>query len=275
MSLIKYNPVTPGRRFLVRINNSNLWSGTPFKKLTSIKNRTGGRNNKGRITTNGRAGGAKRSYRKVDFLRQDQGLCVVKRIEYDPNRSANIALIKSISGIHYYIIAPHLIKVGDEINSSTSASIRTGNCLPLKTIPVGTHVHNVEMRPGKGGQLARSAGTFALLVSKQKDKVYLKLTSSEVIVINSSCIATIGQVSNLDIKNLKWGKAGRKRWLGRRPKVRGVAMNPIDHPHGGGEGKSSVGRHPVNKNGKPTKGYRTRNNKRTDKLIIKSRHKDK
>lgn len=274
MVLIKYKPITTSQRFLVTLDNSELCKKKPLKKLVSKIKRTGGRNNQGKVVIRGRSGGGKRSYRIIDFCRRNQGLCIVLRIEYDPNRTANIALIQNRFGDYFYILAPKNLKVGNKVDSSFNASVKLGNCLPLKKIPVGTQVHNIEYKPGKGGQLARSAGSFAILTSKQNDKIYLRLRSSEVIIINSSCLASIGQVSNSDVRNLKFGKAGRMRWLGRAPKVRGVAMNPVDHPHGGGEGKTSGGRHPVNKNGRCAKGFRTRKNKRTDMFIIKSRHKE-
>lgn len=275
MSLFRYAPVTSSSRSLVTLRAKGLWKGKPFKSLTRKKNSTGGRNNIGRMTVRGSAGASKRRYRIIDFTRSQNGEGKVLRIEYDPNRTSNIALVKYNSGVHGYIIAPKGIVVGDIVMSSatTSLSIKIGNSMPMRVIPVGTYIHNIETKLGKGGQIARSAGSFAVLVSKKNGKANVKLPSSEVIVLSDLCRATIGQVSNLDIKNVKYGKAGRKRWLGCKPKVRGVAMNPIDHPHGGGEGKTSGGRHPVNKNGKPTKGYRTRNNKRTNSSIIKSRHK--
>ena len=271
--MIKFKPTTSSRRFLISLNNKKLWKGRPLKTAITKINSSGGRNNLGRLTVNGRSLGVKKKYRLIDFKRNISDICQVVRIEYDPNRSSNIALINYVSGKYSYIIAPKFLKIGDLLTSSSNAEIQIGNCLPLSKIPVGTLIHNIEIKPGKGGQIARSAGVYAVLVSKDSDKSYIKLSSSEIIVLNSLCLATIGEVSNSDRKGIKYGKAGRRRWLGFKPKVRGVAMNPIDHPHGGGEGKTSGGRHPVNKNGKLSKGLRTRNSKRTDKNIIKSRHK--
>ena len=273
MALIKYNPTTPSQRQLILVDKKHLWKGKPKKELTVVRHSKGGRNNLGRITVFGKAKGAKKKYRIIDFKRLKEIPAIVERLEYDPNRSAHIALIKYNDGKYSYIIAPEGIKINDTIMSSSDAEIKVGNCLPLKSIPVGTLVHNVELKPAKGGQLARSAGTSVIVVNKDAGKVSIKLRSGEVRIVEAACKATIGVISNADNKNIKLGKAGRKRWLGFRPKVRGVAKNPVDHPHGGGEGKSSGGRHPVTAWGKPTKGFRTRNNKRTDKFIIKSRHK--
>jgi large subunit ribosomal protein L2 len=273
MALIKYNPTTPSQRQLILVNKSALWKGSAKKELLDTNNSKGGRNNLGRTTVFGKSKGVKRKYRIIDFKRIKDLHAVVERLEYDPNRSAHIALIKYADDEYSYILAPEGIKSGDKVFSSDRAEIKVGNCLALKSIPVGTLVHNVELKPKKGGQLARSAGASVTIVSKDMGKVSIKMRSGEVRVVDSDCKATIGVVSNADNKNVKLGKAGRKRWLGFRPKVRGVAKNPVDHPHGGGEGKTSGGRHPVTAWGKPTKGYRTRNNKRTNKFIVKSRHK--
>ena len=273
MALIKYNPTTPSQRQLILVDKKHLWKGKPKKELTTINHSKGGRNNLGRITVFGKSKGTKKKYRIIDFKRSRDTVATVERLEYDPNRSAHIALIKYDDGKYSYIIVPEGIKAADTVVSSPNAEIKIGNCLPLKNIPVGTLVHNVELKPAKGGQLARSAGTSVTIVNKDAGKVSIKLSSGEVRIVEAACKATIGVISNADNKNIKLGKAGRKRWLGLRPKVRGVAKNPVDHPHGGGEGKSSGGRHPVTPWGKPTKGFRTRNNKRTDKFIIKSRHK--
>ena len=273
MALINYNPVTPSQRQLVLVDKSGLWKGDPLKSLVKGKNTKGGRNNLGRITVFGKSRGAKKKYRMVDFKRSKELSATVERFEHDPNRSANIALIKYSDNEYSYIIALENLKVGDKVVSSNSAEIAVGNCMQLKNIPVGIIISNVELKPKKGAQLARSAGSFATIVNKDSGKVSIKLRSGEVRMVEGECKATIGVVSNVDKKNVKLGKAGRKRWLGFRPKVRGVAKNPVDHPHGGGEGKTSGGRHPVSAWGKPTKGFKTRNNKRTDKFIIKSRHK--
>lgn len=273
MALINYNPVTPSQRQLVLVDKSGLWKGAPIKGLVKGKNSSGGRNNLGRITVYGKSRGAKKKYRIIDFKRTKELSATVERFEYDPNRSANIALIKYDDNECSYIIALENLKIGDKIMSSNSAEIAIGNCMQLKNIPVGIVISNIELKPNKGAQLARSAGTSATIVNKDSGKVSIKLRSGEVRIVEGECKATIGTVSNADKKNVKLGKAGRKRWLGFRPKVRGVAKNPVDHPHGGGEGKTSGGRHPVSAWGKPTKGFKTRNNKRTDKFIIKSRHK--
>ena len=273
MALINYNPVTPSQRQLVLVDKSGLWKGAPIKGLDKGKNSSGGRNNLGRITVYGKSRGAKKKYRIIDFKRTKELSATVERFEYDPNRSANIALIKYDDNEYSYIIALENLKIGDKIVSSNSAEIAIGNCMQLKNIPVGIVISNIELKPNKGAQLARSAGASATIVNKDSGKVSIKLRSGEVRIVEGECKATIGTVSNADKKNVKLGKAGRKRWLGFRPKVRGVAKNPVDHPHGGGEGKTSGGRHPVSAWGKPTKGFKTRNNKRTDKFIIKSRHK--
>lgn len=273
MSLIKYNPTTPSQRQRVSVNKNELWKGQPVKSLTKGKHSTGGRNNFGRTTVFGKSRGAKKKYRVIDFKRAKNLAATVERIEYDPNRSANIALIKYTDNQYSYIIALQNLKAGDKIISSHNADISIGNCIPLKNIPAGITISNIELRPNNGAQLARSAGSFATIVNKDSGKISLKLRSGEIRSVEGECKATIGAVSNTDQKNTKLGKAGRRRWMGFRPKVRGVAKNPVDHPHGGGEGKTSGGRHPVSRWGKPTKGFKTRNNKRTDKFIVKSRHK--
>lgn len=274
MALKKYNPTTPSQRGLIRIDRGDLWKGRPHKSLTKGLTKTGGRNNLGRMTARHRGGGHKRLYRMVDFKRNKlDSVATIERIEYDPNRSAYIALVKYDDGVFSYILAPAKLKAGDKIISSANADIKIGNCLPLKNIPVGTIIHNVEMKPGKGGQIARSAGTSVNLVGKDSGYAQIKLASGEVRLIPLECMATIGTLSNADKKNTIIGKAGRSRWLGKRPHVRGVAMNPVDHPHGGGEGKTSGGRHPVTPWGKPTKGKKTRKNKLTSKFILKRRTK--
>ncbi len=274
MALKKFNPVTPGRRGLVLVNRAGLWKGKPVKTLTEGLSKTGGRNNAGRITARRRGGGHKRRYRVVDFKRRKFDVpAKVVRLEYDPNRTAFIALIEYEDGELSYILAPQRLDVGDTVISGERADIKPGNAMPLSAIPVGTIVHNVEMKPGKGGQIARSAGTYVQLVGRDAGYALLRLGSGEVRMVRAECMATVGAVSNPDQANIKLGKAGRKRWLGKRPSVRGVAMNPVDHPHGGGEGRTSGGRHPVTPWGKPTKGARTRSNKKTDRLIVRRRHK--
>ena len=275
MALITFNPTTPSNRNTILVNKRSLWSGNPVKTLTTANHGRRARNSSGRITVQGRSRGVKKKYRIIDFKRNSEMECVVERIEHDPNRSSHIALVRYKNKSISYIIAPDKLSVGDTLTSSSTAEIKIGNCLALGNIPTGTIVHNIEMKAGKGGQIARSAGSFATIINKDDDKVHIRMRSGEVRYVESSCKATIGIVSNLDNKNIKYGKAGRKRWLGFNPKVRGVAKNPVDHPHGGGEGKTSGGRHPVNKNGKLAKGFRTRNNKRTDKYILRSRHKKK
>jgi large subunit ribosomal protein L2 len=276
MALRKYNPTSPGQRGLVTVDRSELYKGKPVKKLTEGLTKTGGRNNSGHTTAWHKGGGHKRRYRMVDFKRTKRDVtAVIERLEYDPNRTAFIALITYEDGEQSYILAPQRVAVGDKVVSSAKADIKPGNAMPLSAIPVGTIIHNVEMKPGKGGQLARSAGTYVQLIGRDQSYSILRLTSSEVRMVRSECMATIGAVSNSDQQNIKIGKAGRSRWLGRRPHVRGVAMNPIDHPHGGGEGKTSGGRHPVTPWGKPTKGKKTRSNKSTDKFIMRSRHQRK
>lgn len=272
MALKKFNPVTPSSRGLVQVDRTGLWKGRPHKPLTEGLTKTGGRNNLGRITVWHRGGGHKRLYRVIDFKRNKFDVeANVERIEYDPNRTAYIALIKYTDGEHAYIIAPQKLEVGQTVVSSAKADIKLGNCIPLRFIPVGTQVHNVEMKPGKGGQMARSAGAYAQLAGKDNGFAQLKLRSGELRLVPLDCVATIGVVSNAEHQNETIGKAGRNRWLGRRPVVRGVAMNPIDHPHGGGEGKTSGGRHPCTPWGKPTKGKKTRKNKSTSKFILKRR----
>lgn len=273
MALKQYKPTTNGRRGLVLVDREGLWKGKPEKALTEGLRKNGGRNNTGRITARRIGGGHKRRYRVIDFKRNKVGVeATVERLEYDPNRTAFIALIEYTDGERAYILAPQRLQVGDKVISDSAADIKPGNALPLQNIPVGTIIHNVEMKPGKGGQIARSAGTYVQLVGKDQGYAQLRLGSGELRMVRAECMATIGAVSNPDQQNIKLGKAGRKRWLGKRPAVRGVAMNPIDHPHGGGEGRTSGGRHPVTPWGKPTKGKRTRSNKKTDGLIMRRRH---
>jgi large subunit ribosomal protein L2 len=276
MALKQYKPTTPGRRGVVLVDRSALWKGKPEKSLTEGLRGTGGRNNTGRITARRRGGGHKRRYRIVDFKRTKFDIpATVERLEYDPNRTAFIALIQYEDGERAYILAPQRLAVGDVVVSGRTVDIRPGNAMPMQSIPVGTIIHNVEMKPGKGGQVARSAGAYAQLIGKDQGYAQLRLSSGELRAVRAECIATVGAVSNPDQQNIKLGKAGRNRWLGKRPSVRGVAMNPVDHPHGGGEGRTSGGRHPVTPWGKPTKGMRTRQNKKTDSLIIRRRHKRK
>jgi len=274
MALKKYKPTTPGRRGLVLVNRAGLWKGGPVKALSEGLTKSGGRNNAGRITARRRGGGHKRLYRIVDFKRRKFDVpAKVVRLEYDPNRTAFIALIEYDDGEVSYILAPQRLEAGDAVVSGEKVDIKPGNAMPLASIPVGTIVHNVEMKPGKGGQIARSAGTYVQLVGRDAGHALLRLGSGEVRMVRAACMATIGAVSNSDQGNIKLGKAGRKRWLGKRPSVRGVAMNPVDHPHGGGEGRTSGGRHPVTPWGRPTKGAKTRHNKKTDRLIVRRRHK--
>ena len=276
MALKHFKPTTPGRRGLVLIKRDGLWTGKPEKSLTEGLRKKGGRNNTGRITARRRGGGHKRRYRTIDFRRNKYDVVgTVERLEYDPNRTAFIALINYEDGNRQYIIAPQRLAVGDKIVSGEQVDIKPGNAMPMKNIPVGTIIHNIEMKPGKGGQMARSAGTYVQLIGKDQGYVQLRLSSGELRMVRGECMATIGAVSNQDQQNIKLGKAGRNRWLGKRPSVRGVAMNPIDHPHGGGEGRTSGGRHPVTPWGKPTKGKRTRSNKKTDRLIMRRRHSKK
>jgi large subunit ribosomal protein L2 len=276
MALKSYNPRTPSQRQLVRVDRSELHKGKPVKNLTEGLTKSGGRNNTGRITSWHRGGGHKRRYRLVDFKRRQSGVASVERLEYDPNRTAFIALIKyEGNGELSYILAPQRLAVGDKIESGKDADIKPGNALPLGSIPVGTIVHNVELQPGRGGQIARSAGSYVQIVGRDSGYAQVRLNSGEVRLVRQECMATIGAVSNPDHSNQNMGKAGRMRWKGRRPHVRGVVMNPVDHPHGGGEGRTSGGRHPVTPWGKPTKGKRTRTNKKTDRLIMRSRHNKK
>jgi large subunit ribosomal protein L2 len=274
MALRTFKPVTPSLRGTVLIDRSELWKGKPVKGLTEGKSSTGGRNNLGRITSRFRGGGHKRSYRIVDFKRRAKlGVpATVERIEYDPNRSAFIALIKYQDGELSYILAPQRLKAGDTVVAAERADVKPGNAMPLSAIPVGTIIHNLEMKPGAGGKVARAAGSYAQLVGKDQGYAQVKLMSGELRLLRGECMATIGAVSNPDNSNQQIGKAGRSRWLGRKPHNRGVAMNPVDHPHGGGEGRTSGGRHPVTPWGKPTKGAKTRVNKRTDRLIVRRRN---
>jgi len=274
MALKKFNPTTPGRRGLVLVDRAGLWKGKPVKALTEGLNKKGGRNNTGRITARRRGGGHKRLYRVIDFKRRKFDVpAKVLRLEYDPNRTAFIALIEYEDGELGYILAPQRLDVGDTVIAGDKVDIKPGNAMPLASIPIGTIVHNVEMKAGKGGQIARSAGTYVQLVGRDAGHALLRLGSGEARMVRAECMATIGAVSNSDQGNIKLGKAGRKRWLGKRPSVRGVAMNPVDHPHGGGEGRTSGGRHPVTPWGRPTKGAKTRHNKKTDRLIMRRRHK--
>jgi large subunit ribosomal protein L2 len=277
MALRQFNPVTASLRGTVLINRSELWKGKPVKALTEGKNGTGGRNNHGRITSRFIGGGHKQSYRFVDFKRRGKFdvPATVERLEYDPNRSAFIALIKYQDGELSYILAPQRLRPGDSVIAGLRCDIKPGNAMPLAAIPVGTIVHNIEMKVGAGGKIARAAGTFAQLVGKDAGWAQIKLGSGELRIVRAECMASIGAVSNPDNMNQKIGKAGRTRWLGKRPHNRGVVMNPVDHPLGGGEGRSSGGRHPVSPWGQPAKGYKTRANKRTDGMIIRRRNKGK
>ena len=271
-TVIKRKPTSPGRRFVVNVVDKDLHKGKPFAALTESKNRISGRNNRGKITVRHRGGGHKQRYRIIDFKRnKDDIIATVERIEYDPNRSANIALVLYADGERRYIIAPKGLKAGDQIVSGNSVAIQKGNTLPLSNIPLGSVIHCVELKPKKGAQIARSAGTSVQLVAKEGNYATLRLRSGEVRKVLSECRATLGEVSNSEHSLRKLGKAGASRWRGVRPTVRGVVMNPVDHPHGGGEGKTSGGRHPVSPWGTPTKGYKTRSNKRTDKLIVRRR----
>jgi len=277
MALKSYNPTSPSQRQLVIVERSGLHKGKPVKALTQGLTSKGGRNNLGRITARYQGGGHKRTYRMVDFKRRKFDVeGTIERLEYDPNRSAFIALVSYADGEQAYILAPQRLAAGDKIVSSEKAvDVKPGNTMPLQSMPVGTIVHNVEMKPAKGGQLARSAGTYAQLVGRDQGMAILRLTSGEQRLVSGLCLATVGAVSNPDHSNINDGKAGRTRWRGKRPHVRGVVMNPVDHPHGGGEGRTSGGRHPVSPWGKPTKGKRTRSNKSTDKFIMRSRHQRK
>jgi len=274
MAVVKAKPTSPGRRFQVRVVSEGLYTGEPIKALVEKKTKSGGRNNAGRITTRHRGGGHKQRYRTVDFKRNKDGIpAVVERLEYDPNRTANLALLKYADGERRYIIAPRGTKAGDAIMSGSQSPIKPGNTLSLRSIPVGTVVHCVELKPGKGAQIGRSAGAAIQLVAREGAHATLRLRSGEMRKVLSECRATIGEVGNTEHTLRKLGKAGAKRWRGVKPTVRGVAMNPIDHPHGGGEGRTSGGRHPVSPWGMPTKGFKTRKNKRTDNMIVRRRNK--
>jgi large subunit ribosomal protein L2 len=274
MALKTYKPVTPSLRQLVLVDRSELYKGKPVKKLTEGKSESGGRNNLGRITVRFRGGGHKQSYRLVDFKRRQHAgkPAIVERLEYDPNRTAFIALIKYEDGLQSYIIAPQRLSVGDTVIANDTVDIKPGNAAPLANMPVGTIIHNIELKIGKGAAMARSAGAYAQIVGRDQGYVIVRLNSGEQRLVNGQCYASVGAVSNPDHMNISIGKAGRNRWLGKRPHNRGVSMNPIDHPHGGGEGRTSGGRHPVTPWGKPTKGKKTRSNKRTDQFILNSRH---
>lgn len=273
MALKSYKPTTPGQRGLVLIDRSELWKGRPIKALTEGVRKNGGRNNTGRITMRRKGGGAKRLYRIVDFKRTKMDMpATVERIEYDPNRTAFIALIKYEDGHLAYILAPQRLAIGDKVVSSAKADIKPGNAMPFTGLPIGTIIHNIELKQGKGGQMVRAAGSYAQFVGRDGGYAQIRLSSGELRLVRQECMATVGAVSNPDHSNQNLGKAGRNRHKGIRPSVRGVVMNPVDHPHGGGEGRTSGGRHPVTPWGKPTKGARTRSNKTTDKYIIRSRH---
>ncbi|HWQ54234.1 MAG TPA: 50S ribosomal protein L2 [Bryobacteraceae bacterium] len=274
MPIKTYRPTTPTRRFQTAVSRKDITKDRPEKSLVTSKKRTGGRNSTGRTTSRFIGGGSKQAYRVVDFLREKEGVpAKVAAIEYDPNRSARIALLNYVDGEKRYIIQPHGLEVGMTVLSGPKADILVGNALPLKNMPAGTVVHNIELKPGKGAQMARSAGASAQLVSRENGLALLKLPSGEIRRVAEECMATVGQVGNLDHENVSLGKAGRTRWLGKRPHNRGVTMNPVDHPHGGGEGKTSGGRHPVTPWGQPTRGFKTRNNKRTDKWIVSRKSK--
>jgi large subunit ribosomal protein L2 len=276
MALKKFKPVTPSQRQLVIVDRSGLYKGKPVKGLTEGLTSSGGRNNYGRVTARFIGGGHKRSYRLIDFQRRKFDMtATVERLEYDPNRTAFIALIKYEDGELSYILAPQRVAPGDKVVAGEAVDVKPGNAMPLSSMPVGTIIHNIELKPGKGGQIARSAGAYAQLVGRDQGMAILRLNSGEQRIVHGSCIATVGAVSNPDHGNVNDGKAGRSRWRGRRPHNRGVTMNPVDHPHGGGEGRTSGGRHPVTPWGKPTKGKKTRSNKSTDKFIVRSRHQRK
>jgi large subunit ribosomal protein L2 len=276
MALKTFNPTSPGRRALVLIDRSELHKGRPEKSLVEGLTKSGGRGAGGRIAVRFRGGGAKRLYRKIDFKRRKfDAVGTVERLEYDPNRTAFIALISYEDGDKAYILAPQRLKAGDHVIAAEKADVKPGNAMPLRSMPIGTIIHNIEMKPAKGGQMARSAGSYAQLVGRDAGYAQIRLGSGELRMVLDGCMATVGAVSNSDHMNQNLGKAGRKRHMGFRPHVRGVAMNPIDHPHGGGEGRTSGGRHPVSPTGQPTKGRKTRKNKATDKFIIRSRHKAK
>ena len=273
MALKHFNPTSPARRALVLVDKSSLYKGKPVKALTEGKTKSGGRNNMGHATARGIGGGHKQKYRIIDFKRRKWDVeGTVERLEYDPNRTAFIALIKYADGELAYIIAPQRLAVGDKVIAAKKADVKPGNAMEIGQVPVGTIVHNVELKPGKGGQLARAAGTFIQVVGRDRGMVIIRLNSGEQRYVRGECMATVGAVSNPDNSNQNLAKAGRARWLGVRPLTRGVAKNPVDHPHGGGEGRTSGGRHPVTPWGKPTKGAKTRSNKATDKMIIRSRH---
>jgi len=272
MTLKSFKPYTKSTRGTILVNKENLWKGKPFKSLTSPKRSSSGRNNYGRITSRNTGGGHKQKYRNIDFYRKKFNMnAKVERIEYDPNRTCYIMLVKFEDGERFYYLAPQKIKVGDTIQNGTNIEIKVGNCMPLYDIPLGTNIHNVELQPGAGGKIARSAGASVTISGTDGNYSLIKMISGEVRKIDSRSMATIGTLTNPDQKNIKIGKAGRSRWLGRRPHTRGVVMNPVDHPHGGGEGKSAGGRHPVSPKGQSAKGLKTRDNKRTDKFIIRRR----
>ncbi len=276
MSLKNFKPYTKSTRGTILVDRTGLWKGKPYKSLTAVNNSSKGRNNQGRITSRNHGGGHKQKYRIIDFYRRkfdSEG--VVERIEYDPNRSCYIMLVKFEDGERFYYLAPNNVKSGDKIRNGSNIEIKVGNCMPLQDIPVGIEIHNVELQPGAGGKIARSAGTSVSVTGVDGNYSLIKMTSGEVRKINSRCMATIGVLSNPDQKNIKIGKAGRSRWLGIRPHTRGVVMNPVDHPHGGGEGKTAGGRHPVSPTGQSAKGLKTRDNKRTDKFIIRRRKRKK
>ena len=274
MALKSFKPYTKSTRGTILIDRTGLWKGKPYKPLTSINNASKGRNNFGRITSRNHGGGHKQKYRQIDFYRRKfDSFAEVERIEYDPNRTCYIMLVKFEDNQKFYYLAPQGIKIGDKIKNGSNAEIKVGNCLPLQDIPVGIDIHNVELQPGAGGKIARSAGTSVTISGIDGNYSLIKMTSGEVRKIDSRSMATIGVLSNPDKKNIKIGKAGRSRWLGRRPHTRGVVMNPVDHPHGGGEGKSAGGRHPVSPQGQSAKGLKTRNNKRTEKFIVRRRKK--
>jgi large subunit ribosomal protein L2 len=277
MALKTFKPYTKSTRGTILVDRTGLWKGKPFKTLVEPKNSMRGRNNNGHITSRNMSGGGhKKMYRLVDFYRKKiDMLGTVERIEYDPNRSCYIMLVKFEDGQHFYYLAPQKINVGDTVENGSEKEVKIGNCMPLRDIPVGVNIHNVELKPGAGGKIARSAGTSVTISGLDGNYSLIKMTSGEVRKIDSRCVATIGVLSNPDQKNIKIGKAGRSRWLGRRPHTRGVVMNPVDHPHGGGEGKTAGGRHPVSPTGQSAKGLKTRDNKRTDKFIVRRRNKRK
>jgi len=276
MAVVKTKPTSAGRRHLVKVVNSDLYKGRPVDSLVESQKRSGGRNNNGRITTRHVGGGQRQHYRLIDFKRNKDGVqAVVERLEYDPNRSAHLALLKYVDGERRYIIAPRNVQAGDRLESGVNAPIRAGNTLPLRNIPMGSTIHCIELKPGKGAQMVRSAGASAQLVAREGNYATIRLRSGEMRRVLSECRATLGEVGNSEHSLRQLGKAGAKRWRGVRPTVRGVAMNPVDHPHGGGEGRSSGGRHPVSPWGMPTKGHKTRKNKRTNKLIVRRRKANK